>query len=425
MNVLVIGSGGREHALLWKLSQSPRAPRLFALPGSTAIGKLADCLTGADPLNPPAVVELCKEHAIDLVVIGPEAPLAAGLSDGLEAFGIAVFGPGHAAARLESSKAFAKDFMKRHGIPTAEFEVYDDPARAQDAAAELPLPLVVKADGLAAGKGVRVCRGREEALKAVQDFMLRGAVGEAGKRLVLERCLEGPEASVLAFVDGERWTLLPVARDHKRLLDGDGGPNTGGMGAYAPAPDVDAAALARIEREVLAPVLAGLKADRLKYRGLLYCGLMLTPQGPRVIEFNVRFGDPETQALLPLVENDLLDVLEACARGRLDQAPLAVRRRASVCVALASEGYPEQPVTSRRIHGIEGAEMEPDVLVFHAGTRRSAEGWLTAGGRVLNVVATAPDLERARTRAYAAAARIHFDGVHYRKDIAAQAPAKG
>ncbi|MBI5201956.1 MAG: phosphoribosylamine--glycine ligase [Elusimicrobia bacterium] len=420
--VLVVGSGGREHALLWKLSQSPRKPELFAAPGSTAIGKLADC-HGVDPLNGPAMVELCKELKIDLVIVGPEAPLAAGLADGLEAFNIPVFGPSQEAAKLESSKAFAKDFMKRHGIPTAGYESFTDAARAADAAAELELPLVVKADGLAAGKGVRVCASRREAIEAVQDFMTKGAVGEAGQRVVLEKCLKGREASVLALVDGERYQVLPACRDHKRLKDKDEGPNTGGMGAYSPLPDFDEKLLETVRREVLDKFVKGIRADKLKYRGVVFVGLMLTEKGPQVLEFNVRFGDPETQTLMPLLECDLLDLLESCAKGRLSAAPIPVKKGASVCVVLASEGYPEKPITNRRIHGIEGAEAELDVLVFHAGTRRTAEGWMTNGGRVLNVVATGPDLARASTRAYAGARCVDFEGVHYRKDIGA-APAK-
>ena len=421
--VLIVGSGGREHALAWKLSQSPRKPQLFATPGSTGIGGFAEC-HGVDPLNGPAVIELCKQLAIDLVIVGPEAPLAAGLADGLEAFDIPVFGPTQAAARLESSKSFAKDFMKRHGIPTADYEAYDDPVKAADAAAELELPLVVKADGLAAGKGVRVCATRREAIEAVQDFMTKGVVGDAGRRVVLEKCLVGREASVLALLDGERYQVLPACRDHKRLKENDEGPNTGGMGAYAPLPDVDEKVLELIRAEVLDKVVKGLKADKLKYRGVLFVGIMLTATGPQVLEFNVRFGDPETQTLMPLLDGDLLSLLESCAKGRLPEATLAVKKGASVCVVLASEGYPEKSVTGRRIHGIEGAEAELDVLVFHAGTRRAAEGWLTNGGRVLNVVATGPDLERARTRAYAGARCVDFEGVQYRKDIGEALPAK-
>ena len=416
MNVLIVGSGGREHALAWKLSRSPRAPKLYALPGSDAIAALAERLSG-DPLDPAAVVKACKERAVELVVIGPEAPLAAGVADALRASGIKVFGPGTTAAQLESSKAFAKDFLKRHRIPTAAFEVYDDPARAADAAAELPLPLVVKADGLAAGKGVRVCKTRREAIAAVQDFMLGATLGEAGKRVVIEECLQGPELSVLVLLDGKTYGLLPAARDHKRLLDRDEGPNTGGMGAYAPVPDADAVLLARVDREVLRPVVAGLKADGFDYRGVLYVGLMLTPQGPKVLEFNVRFGDPETQAILPLLESDLLDIVEACAQGTLERVNLETKPGSSLCVVLASQGYPDKPATGRRITGLD-SEPDPNVVVFHAGTRKTTAGWLTAGGRVLNVVATGADLPQAREKAYAAAARIAFDGMRYRKDVA-------
>jgi len=416
LKVLLIGSGGREHALAWKLRQSPRCERLYALPGSDAIAQLGECIPG-DPLDVRAVTRTAKDLGINLVVVGPEAPLAAGITDALKAEGIPVFGPTKAAARLEASKAFAKEFMKRHGIPTAEFESYVDPARALDAAAELKLPIVVKADGLAAGKGVRVCRTRQEALASIKDFMVGRSLGEAGARVVLEECLEGQELTMMAFCDGRSLKALSPSRDHKRLNDGDAGPNTGGMGAAAPV-EIPAEISRRIQREILDPVLTGLKTEGLDYCGVLYCGLMLTQEGPKVLEFNVRLGDPETQTVLPLMESDLIEAIEACMNGKLDSLRLNVSRKHAVCVVLASEGYPTAPKMGRLIKGLDSIK-ESEGLVFHAGTKKDGQGWKTAGGRVLDVTGLGATLEEARTRAYAAVAKIHFEGMHYRKDIAA------
>lgn len=423
LKVLLIGSGGREHALAWKLKASPRCGKLYALPGSDGIAQLAEIIPGK-PADVGAVVRAAKELGVDLVVVGPEAPLAAGISDALKADKIRTFGPVKAAAQLEASKAFAKDFMKRHGIATAASEVYDAPAAAMDAVAELKLPIVVKADGLAAGKGVRVCPTRQEALSTIKEFMVHRSLGDSGARVVLEECLQGPELTIMAFCDGKSLKVLPPSRDHKRLDDGDQGPNTGGMGALAPV-EISEETSRSIQNEILDRVLAGFKAERMDYRGILYCGLMLTKDGPKVLEFNVRFGDPETQAVLPLLETDLIEVMEACAEGNLRSLDLAISRRHAVSIVLASEGYPILPQVGREIAGLDKAQ-KPDVFVFHAGTQRGPDGWKTAGGRVLNVTGLGTTVEEARNRAYAAAAEIRFEGMHYRRDIAVfHAPLRG
>jgi phosphoribosylamine---glycine ligase len=414
LSVLLLGSGGREHALAWKLAQSPLLKKLYAAPGSDGIGTIAERVS-VDMLDAAAVTAFAKKHKIDLVVIGPEAPLEKGVSDALRAAGFNVFGPSRAAARLETSKAFAKDFMKRHGLPTAKYEVFTEAWRARAAVEAMRLPFVVKADGLAAGKGVVVCKTTNEALGAVTDFMERKSLGAAGETVVVERGLAGPEVSVLVLCDGQSYKILPPACDHKRLNDNDEGPNTGGMGAYAPA-QLDEKTLARIKAEVLDRALAGLSKDKLDYRGVLYAGLMLTETGPQLLEFNVRFGDPETQAILPLLKSDLLELLLACAEGRLADVDVEAHDGACVCVALASEGYPARPQTGRAIAGLDS--VPKDAMVFHAGTTLEGKTWKTAGGRVLGVSALGKDIAEAREKAYAAAAKISFDGMHLRRDIA-------
>ncbi len=413
MKVLLIGSGGREHALAWKISQSKHLTKLYAAPGSDAIGELA-VRTDLDIKDHAAVTYFCREHSIDLVVIGPEAPLADGLSDALNDSGIPVFGPKRAAARLESSKAFAKDFLRRHAIPTARSSVFDDLGSARSALAGVNFPIVVKADGLAAGKGVRICRDAMEAETALKDYMSEGLLGDAGRRVLLEECLSGPETTIMGLCDGRRFLALPPSSDHKRLLDGDRGPNTGGMGVIAPTPYVDEEMSRRIRSEILDPVLRGLGKDGLEYRGALYCGLMLTADGPKVLEFNVRFGDPETQAVLPLLTCDLLTLLADAAKGELRATSLPYKG-ASVTVVLASEGYPANPVTGRTLTGDFAAG--DDCLIFHAGTVREGEGWKTKGGRVLGVTGLGKDLCHARRAAYSAAKRIRFEGAQYRQDI--------
>jgi phosphoribosylamine--glycine ligase len=414
VTALLLGSGGREHALAWKLAQSPRLKNLFAAPGSDAMAAWAQNLP-IDPADPRAVVQAARDCHAKLVFIGPEAPLAAGVADALREAGIAVFGPGQAVARLESSKVFAKEFMDRHQIPTARWEAFTDSRPARGVVEAMSPPLVVKADGLAAGKGVVVCRSANEALGAVADFMERGTMGAAGRKIVVESCLQGPELSVLAFCDGSQLRLLPFSRDHKRLQDDDQGPNTGGMGAYAPV-ELDAGTYEAVQR-VLDRVLAGLQAEAMDYRGLLYVGLMLTAEGPKVLEFNCRFGDPETQALLPLLESDLLELALACAEGKLGSAPLRFKSGVCLTVTLASGGYPVSPAAGKPIAGLDAPSPE-GVLIFHSGTRKAGGQWVTAGGRVLSVTALGHDVAEARSRAYAAVKNIHFDGMQYRKDIA-------
>ncbi len=421
MNILVVGSGGREHALVWALKKSPSVKKLWALPGNLGMLDLAERVS-LNPVDVPAVVRFAVQKKADLVVIGPEAPLAAGLADALRAEGIAAFGPGAAAAKLESSKVFAKDFMSRHGLPTAEHRSFDDPQKARDFlhSPEGAAFRVVKADGLAAGKGVVVCDSLEDTLKAVADFMVARVHGAAGATVVLEETLAGPEATVMALCDGK--TILPLlpTRDHKRLLDGDQGPNTGGMGAVAPV-EIGPRDWAAIEK-MLAAFAKGLAKDKLEYRGTIYFGLMLTPRGPKLLEFNVRFGDPETQAVLPLLQDDLGELLAATAAGRLEGRTLRWAPGASVCVVLASAGYPQSPQTGAPISGLD--QLPAGVVAFHAGTDVHRERWRTAGGRVLAVSATGPNLDAARGRAYAGAAAVQFKGCHYRTDIGVAASTK-
>ncbi len=415
MRVLVVGSGGREHALAWKLSQSPALQHLVCAPGNPGMAALAECrpLAAEDPL---AVTALARQQRVDLVVVGPELPLSRGVADALRRAGIPVFGPAAAAARLEASKAFAKDVMAAAGVPTAGHRTFDD-ARAAEAYARTRGALVVKADGLAAGKGVVVAASSEEAVQAIQELSRLGA---SGASLVLEEVLEGEEVSVIALADGERYVLLPPAQDHKRLLDADQGPNTGGMGAVCPVPQLDTAGLQAVGATVIAPVLREMARRGHPFQGALYAGLMLTRQGPRVLEFNARFGDPEAQVLVLQLAEDLLPLLSACATGTLRQRPLAVAPGASVGVVLASAGYPGPLRTGVPISGTEGPWES--ARVFHAGTARDAAGRLvTAGGRVLTVCAQGPSLAEARASAYRAVSRIHFEGMQLRHDIGARA----
>jgi phosphoribosylamine--glycine ligase len=417
MKVLILGSGGREHALAWKAAQSRLVQKLYCAPGSDAFGALAECIP-LDCCNGTEVAGFCAEKGVDLVIVGPEMPLASGVVDVLRRAGVRVFGPGQSAARLESSKAFAKQFLVRHGIPTANGTTcacLEEAAAALDA---MKFPLVVKADGLAAGKGVRVCQDRAEAEETLEDFMSLKTLHAAGETVVIEECLSGPELSAMALVDGRTYKLLPHSRDHKRLLDGDKGPNTGGMGAFAPVevgPQVQ-----RAVEAVFDAALAGLRADGLDYRGVLYAGLMLTAQGPKVLEFNCRFGDPETQAILPLLDCDLVALTMACADGRLGSAQLKVRPGACVCVTIASENYPRAPMTGRPITGLEDFPASQDLMIFHAGTARPGGRWTTAGGRVLGITAWGPDAAAARRRAYEGVSRVCYDGMHFRRDIAGE-----
>jgi phosphoribosylamine--glycine ligase len=414
MRVLVVGSGAREHALAWKISQSPLLSRLVCAPGNPGTEALATnrAVVAEDP---QAVTALARDERVDLVVVGPELPLSRGVADALRRAGIAVFGPGAAAAHLEASKAFAKDVMAGACVPTAPHRTFDT-AAAAEAYARTRGRLVVKADGLAAGKGVVVAASTEEAVLAIRELSRLGA---AGSRLVLEEALEGEEVSVIALADGERYVLLPPAQDHKRLLDGDLGPNTGGMGAVSPSPLLDAEGLAAVGERVIAPVLKEMARRGHPFRGALYAGLMLTREGPRVLEFNARFGDPEAQVLVLQLDEDLLPLLQACATGNLKPRPLRLAPGASVGVVMASAGYPGPLAAGVPISLPE--RLEASTHVFHAATRRVEGQLLTAGGRVLTVCAQGASLEEARTRAYRAVAGIRFEGMQFRCDIAERA----
>ena len=415
-SVLVVGSGAREHALVWAIARSPWVSGIWAAPGNPGIAKQAN-LVDIPVANVEAIADWANRHDIGLVVIGPEVPLALGLTDLIRARGIPVFGPSRAAAELEWSKAFAKDFMRRHGIPTAPYGVFTELELALDFIRDSRFPLVVKADGLAAGKGVLICATAEDAETAVRAVLVERAFRAAGDRVVIEAFLDGEELSVIAVVDGERIATLPPARDYKRLREGNLGLNTGGMGSYAPVDDLAPDLLARVREVVLEPAVAGLRAEGRPYCGALYAGIMLTANGPMALEFNCRFGDPETQAILPLLDLDLAQLLLSCAEGRLDTNPIATHPGAAVCVVLAADGYPEGPRAGDMIDGIDGAR-DTGALVFHAGTALQGERLVTNGGRVLSVVGIGADLAEAAARAYAAADRIHFDGKQVRRDVA-------
>jgi len=423
MNVLVLGSGGREHALVWKIARSPRASRVLAAPGSDAIAEIADCFPDVSADAADAIVDLARRESVDLVVVGPEAPLAAGIADDLRAAGYAVFGPSAAAAQLESSKAYSKEFMARHHIPTAAFRVFDDLAEARAHVRERGGACVIKADGLAAGKGVSVCASPDEAERALQEMMGDKRFGSAGDRVVIEDVLVGEEVSYYAITDGEHVVTLAAAQDHKRALDGDRGENTGGMGAYSPAPVLRPEVEKRVLEEVVHPAIRGMAQQGTPYVGVLFVGLMIDSDGtPSVVEFNVRFGDPETQPLMVRMQSDLVPLLDGAARGTLDAVSPPEWGDAAVCVVLASGGYPREFAKGLLIEGLEDAAALEGVEVFHAGTKRDARGrYVTAGGRVLGVTARGPTIAEAARRAYAAADRIRFEGVHLRRDIAARA----
>jgi phosphoribosylamine--glycine ligase len=412
VKVLLLGSGGREHALAWKLSRSPRLTKLWAAPGSDAIAALAEC-AAPDILSPAAVAAFCREKGVELLVVGPEAPLAAGVADAVRDAGVPVFGPGRDGARLEASKAFAKEFMTRHGLPTAASRKADTKDDARAAVRAFAGRCAVKADGLAGGKGVIVCDTVAEGDAAVEALFKV----PAGSSLIIEEKMEGPELSVLALLDGSGWAALAPSQDHKRLLDGDAGPNTGGMGAYAPAP-VDEATWRKVAA-ILDGAVAGLKADGLDYRGVLYAGLMLTKDGPKLLEFNARFGDPETQEVLPLLDGDLLELMSACAAGHGPRGLLPRAAGAAVGVVLAAQGYPEKPRTGADID-LTALDGMKDVLVFHAGTKKKGDHWTATGGRVLTVVGLGADLIAARERAYSAVKAVKAPELRHRADVAAK-----
>jgi phosphoribosylamine--glycine ligase len=423
VRVLVIGSAGREHALAWKIARSPLVAEVIAAPGNAGMTRVAQCHPDIAESDQAAIVALAQAESVDLVVVGPEDPLAAGLADRLRDEGFAVFGPGAAGARLEASKKFAKDFMQRHGIPTAAYAVFEDPDAAVAYVRELAGPCVVKADGLAAGKGVAMCETPELAEAAIAEAMRDRRFGAAGDRIVIEEWMLGEEASYYAITDGVNAVMLAAAQDHKRALDGDRGENTGGMGAYSPAPVLTEPIEKRVLKEIVYPSIRGMAADGLPYRGVLYIGLMIDESGaPRVVEFNVRFGDPETQSLLVRMESDLVPLLLAAARGAVDESEAVGWVDASVCVVMASGGYPRAYEKGKSITGLDDAESDPNVVVFHAGTRESKDGGFeTSGGRVVGVTARGSSVHEARQRAYEAAAKIQFDGAQLRRDIANRA----
>ena len=420
MKVLVIGGGGREHALVWKLAQSPRITKLYCAPGNGGIALDAECVP-ADVKNLDSLVALATKLQPDLTVVGPELPLTLGVVDEFQRHGWPIFGPTRAAAQLESSKSFAKEFMQRHRIPTAHYAICKTVDEVRATLPHFHTPIVVKADGLAAGKGVVVAKTKEEAASVAFEMLSGKMVGAAGTLVVLEECLTGDELSFLVFSDGERVVPLVAAQDHKRVGDGDSGPNTGGMGAYSTATIVDDKMRDWLVHHIAEPVIAGMKAEGAEYKGVLYCGLMMTARGPMVLEFNCRFGDPETQPILMRLESDLVEALEASVGGRVSEGDFRWSPDASACVVIASAGYPGTFEAGKKIAGLESVGAMEGVKVFHAATSRRDDVYFTSGGRVLGVTARAPDLATAVERAYAAVSMIGFEGMHYRKDIAARA----
>lgn len=418
IDILLLGSGGREHALLTKLAESPRAGKMWVAPGNGGMDATAE-VADLDPESPEGVAAWAVGHGIGLVVIGPEVPLVAGVADAVRAAGIPTFGPNGKAAQMEGSKKFAKEVMERAGVPTAAYRSFTDEESCSAYVREVGGPIVVKADGLAAGKGVVVAQTEAEAIEAVNAMMEDHIFGASGGRIVIEECMVGEEASLLAFVDGK--TIVPMisAQDHKRIFDNDEGPNTGGMGAYAPAPVVTPEIRKEVEEKILKPVVDGLKQEGITYQGCLYAGLMITADGPKVVEFNCRFGDPETQAVLPLLDGDLAQIMYACAKGTLTADMVHWKDAASCCVIMASAGYPASSHKGDVISGLDAVDKE-DVMVFHSGTAKKDGQYVTNGGRVLGVTAVAGDLKSAIEKAYANVKRIHFDGQQVRSDIGAK-----
>jgi phosphoribosylamine---glycine ligase len=415
MNVLVVGSGGREHAIVWKVRQSPKLKNLYALPGNPGTMGLAENVSGLAVDNYVAIGEFCKEKKIDLVIVGPEAPLAGGIADALSSQGIRCFGPQRAAAQIEGSKVFAKDFMARHQIPTARYATFSSFDKAIKYLQTVDYPIVIKASGLAAGKGVILPETTDEATATLKSILVDKTFGEAGNEIVIEERMIGQEVSLMAFTDGITVVPMLPAQDHKRLLDGDEGPNTGGMGAYAPAPVFTADMMNEAVELILKPAVGGLKGEGTPFVGVLYAGLMLTPNGMRVLEFNCRFGDPETQVVLPLLQTDLLEIAEACVDGNLSDVDIRWKNGAAICVVLASKGYPEK-VESGKFVTIK--ELPEDMVCFHAGTTTNHGTILTSGGRVFGLTAWANDIEHALKKVYSNVHRISFEGMQYRKDIA-------
>ena len=423
MRILVVGGGGREHALAWKIAQSPLVDKIYAAPGNPGIARHAECVNiGAEDV--PGLVNFATDQKIDFAVIGPEAPLASDIVTRLKKRGVAAFGPAASAAQLETSKSFAKEVMRKHAIPTARGRAFTDNEAAHAYINDLDSPVVVKADGLAAGKGVVVCETRAEAHEAVVRMMGDREFGAAGDRVVIEERLIGEEASLLAFTDGRTIMVMESAQDHKPAFDGDEGPNTGGMGAHSPAPVVTPKVYSEAERKILVPTIHGMNREGRRFRGVLYAGLMITGSGPMALEFNVRFGDPEAQPLLMRMKSDIVPILLACARGNLAEQDLEWRKEAAVCVVMASGGYPGEYEKGFPIEGLGAFDNRKDVVVFHAGTKQAGKRVVTNGGRVLGVTALGGTIAEARDKAYDAAGQIHFERAHYRRDIASKAIAQ-
>ena len=420
MKVLLIGNGGREHALAWKLRQSPRISKLYCAPGNGGISREAECVS-IDLKSLESMVSIAAQLSPDVTVVGPEVPLQLGIVDEFSRRGWPVFGPTKAAAQLETSKSFAKEFMQRHRIPTSHYAVCDSIDDVNDAIGRFSTPVVVKADGLAAGKGVLICDTKDEAITAAAEMLSGKMLAPAGARVVIEECLKGDELSFLVLSDGERVAPLVAAQDHKRAGDGDTGPNTGGMGAYSIPQLLDEQMSNWLLQHVARPVIEGMKAEGMPYKGILYCGLMMTARGPMVLEFNCRFGDPETQPIMMRLDSDLLEAIEASIEGRVSDGDFHWSQDASVCVVMASGGYPGTIEVGKKITGIDDADRVEGVKVFHAGTSMRDQEFYTAGGRVLGVTSRAATLAGAVDRAYEAVDKIRFDGAHYRKDIAARA----
>ncbi len=416
MKILIVGSGGREHAIAWKVAQSPKAEKIYCAPGNAGIAEYAECVNiGAMEFD--RLVAFAKEKQIDLTIIGMDDPLVGGIVDAFEAEGLRVFGPAKNAAILEGSKAFSKDLMKKYGIPTAAYETFDDPEKAIEYLKDAPMPIVLKADGLALGKGVLICNTREEALEGVKSIMMDKKFGDAGSRMVIEEFMTGREVSVLSFVDGKTIRIMTSAQDHKRALDGDQGLNTGGMGTFSPSPfytkEVDAFCKAHIYQKTV----DAMAAEGRPFKGIIFFGLMLTEKGPRVLEYNARFGDPEAQVVLPRMKNDIVEVFEACVDGTLDRIELEFENNAAVCVVLASEGYPVQYEKGYEIRGLSHFKNKDGYYVFHAGSKFDNGRIVTSGGRVLGVTALGKDLKDARANAYKATSWVEFDNKYCRKDI--------
>ena len=426
MKILVVGSGGREDAIVWKISQSPKADKIYAAPGNGGMARRAE-LIDIRTEDIEALADFARLEGIDLTVVGPESPLVSGIVDLFVSRGLRVFGPSKELARLEGSKIFSKETMKKFGVPTADFKIFTEPGPARAHIENISMPCVVKADGLCAGKGVVVAKTKKEALDAVSDMMEKRIFGSAGEKVIIEDCLEGEEASIIIIVDGKNFVSLASSQDHKRVYDGDRGPNTGGMGAYSPAPVVTDELYKRIEDEIIRPMLNGFSKEGKSYKGVLYIGVMVTKAGPKVLEFNVRFGDPETQAILPRLKTDLVEIMEKAISGDLRGLNLEWDARPCVSVVASSGGYPGHYEKGKEIAGLQDADKIKDVVVFHAGTKkgqRSQNGsslYITTGGRVLAVSALGEDIKEAIDNCYKAMARIRFDGIHYRKDIAFRA----